>query len=355
MLANNRHMRFMLRGFPFVLITVMSAACRSTTPPPTAAVSPDTWAVVDGRPIKREDVEKAYRRSGQGAQPLSDEETLTAKLALLNDFIVQDILVAKARDLKIEIPPGDLETAYSEAKKNLTDEAFQQELTKRNLSTADMREGLRRELLSQKVIEREVGSKIAISDQEITDFFNANKAAFNMAEDSYRVAQIVVTPVRDPQIANRSGDDATTPQAATAKTQMLMERLKTGASFSELAMDYSEDPQSAPRGGDLGYVPVSTLKNAPPTLRDAVLNKTPGSVNVVGSGGGYTIVLVVGFEKAGQRDLSMPQVREQITSTLRGRREQLLRAAYLSSLRNDTRVVNSLARRIVDSQGKALK
>jgi len=349
-------MRFVLRGSPFVLTALLSAACRSTPPPPAAAtpVSADTWAVVDGREIKREDVEKAYRRSGQAAQP-SDEEALTAKLTLLNDLIVQDILLAKARDLKIEIPPGDLDTAYSDARKNLSDEAFQQELTKRNLSTADMREGLRRELLAQKVVEREVGSKIAISDQEITDFFNANRAAFNITEDAYRVAQIVVTPVREPQLANRSGDDATTPQAAAAKTQMLMERLKTGAMFSELAMDYSEDPQSAPRGGDLGYVPVSTLRNAPAALRDAVLNKTPGSVNVVSSNGGYTIVLVVGFEKAGQRDLSMPEVRERITSTLRGRREQLLRAAYLTALRNDTRVVNYLARRVVDSQGKALK
>jgi parvulin-like peptidyl-prolyl isomerase len=120
-------------------------------------------------------------------------------------------------------------------------------------------------------------------------------------------------------------------------------------------MDYSEDPQSAPRGGDLGYVPVSALKNAPAALRDAVLNKTPGSVNVVSSGGGHTIVLVVGFEKAGQRDLSMPQVRDQITSTLRGRREQLLRGAYLSALRNDAKVVNYIAKRVVDAQGHALK
>src|SRR4051812_24979975 len=187
-------MRLVLRGSPFVLTALMWAACRSTPPPPAVVtpVSADTWAVVEGREIKREDVEKAYRRSGQAAQP-SDEEALTAKLTLLNDLIVQDILLAKARDLKIEIPPGDLDTAYSDARKNLSDEAFQQELTKRNLSTADMREGLRRELLAQKVVEREVGSKIAISDQEITDFFTANKAAFNITEDAYRVAQIVVT------------------------------------------------------------------------------------------------------------------------------------------------------------------
>src|SRR5688500_19640293 len=87
------------------------------------------------------------------------------------------------------------------------------------LPISNMRDGLRRELLTQKVIEREVTSKVAVTEQEIADFFNANRAQFNLAEDSYHIAQIVVTPVRDPQLSNRSRDDAATPQAATAKTR----------------------------------------------------------------------------------------------------------------------------------------
>src|SRR5215204_5273884 len=83
----------------------LAAACRSTPSTPAAApVSADTWAVVDDRSIGRADVEKAYRRTRDQSQPLSDEETLTAKLSLLNDLIVQDILIAKARELKLELP-----------------------------------------------------------------------------------------------------------------------------------------------------------------------------------------------------------------------------------------------------------
>ena len=48
----------------------------------------------------------------------------------------------------------------------------------------------------------------------------------------------------------------------------------------------------------------------------------------------------------------MPGVRDQISQTLRTRKEQLLRTAYLTSIRNDAKVVNYLARRIVESQGK---
>lgn len=333
-----------------VLAVCAGTACRSTAPAPPP-VSPDAWAVVDGREIKRDEVEKAFKRVRDSSQPMSPEEEMTAKLGLLNDMIVQDLLLAKAVTLKLEVPESELETAYGNAKKNISDAEFQQEVSRRGLTPAEIRDGLRRELLTEKVINQEVVSKITVSDQEVSDFFNANRAQFNVAEESYHVAQIVVTPVRDARITNRTGDDAATPQAAVAKIQMLMERLKAGADFRDLAVGYSEDPDSAPRGGDMGLVPVSQIKQAPPPLRDAVLNKEAGAVNVATSNGAYALVLVVAHEQAGQRDLSMPAVRDGITRTLRGRKEQLMRTAYLTAVRSDAQVTNYVARRLVESKG----
>jgi parvulin-like peptidyl-prolyl isomerase len=336
-----------------VLAVSLTAGCRSTPAPlPAPAVTADTWAVVNGKQIVRDDVEKAFRRTQDPAQPVSDEEAMTTKLAVLDELIMQEILIAKARDLKIEVAESELDAAYNERKKNMPEDAFQQELAKRKLSTADMRDGLRRELLGRKVLEKEVGDKITVTDQEVTQFFDANRQQFNVAEESYRLAQIVVTPVRDQQIGNRTGNDAATPEAAAAKVRMIVERLKTGVPFRELAMDYSEDPESAQRGGDMGFVPLSSLKQAPPPLRNAVLGKEPGSVNVVSGGGAHSIVLVVAHETAGQRDLTMPAVKETITTTLRGRKEGLLRTAYLTAARADADVTNYLARRVVEGQGK---
>jgi hypothetical protein len=96
---------------------------------------------------------------------------------------------------------------------------------------------------------------------------------------------------------------------------------------------------------------VSRLKQAPAPLRDAVLNKEPGTVNLASGGGAHTLVLVVAHEPAGQRDLSTPVVRQRISETLRGRKEQLLRSAYLTAIRSDTAAVNYLARRLVESNG----
>ena len=335
-----------------LLLTVLVAACRST-PAPAPAPSANAWAVVNGHEITRDEVEKAYRRAAPTpGQQLSEEEAYTAKLNLLNELIVQDLLLAKARELKVELTDTELENAYNDAKKNIPDAAFQQELKTRNLTAEDMRDDLRRNLLAQKVVEKEITAKAAVTDAEITAFFEANKAQFNRQEDAVRIAQIVITPVRENQRTNRSGDDATTPQEAQAKAQMVMARLKEGIAFGEVAADFSEDAESAQRGGDLGFVPMSALRQAPPQLRDAVLKSNPGSVQLVSQGGAHTIVLTVAKESAGQKDLSMPEVKEAISSTLKGRREGLLRAAYLTALRNDAVVVNQLAKQLVASSGK---
>ncbi|MEQ1868669.1 MAG: peptidylprolyl isomerase [Vicinamibacterales bacterium] len=344
--------RFCVRSLVLVAAGAVAACSSKPATPVVAPVSADTWATVSGHAIMKEEVDKAYRRAQEPAQALSPEETLTAKLNVLNDLIVQELLFSKARALNIDVAQADLDAAYANAKKNIPDEAYQQELTRRNVSADDMREGLRRELLAQKVLAQEVGAKVVVADQEIADFFAANKPQFNIPEESYRLAQIVITPVRERQLANSTGDDVTTPQEATAKAQMLMDRLKAGTTFSELAAGYSEDPESAPRGGDLGFVPLSRLKQAPAQLRDAVLNKAPGSVNVATLNGGHTIVLVMGHEMAGQRDLASPGVRDGISQTLRARKEQLLRVAYLTAVRTDASIVNYLARQVVEAKGQ---
>jgi hypothetical protein len=75
-------------------------------------------------------------------------------------------------------------------------------------------------------------------------------------------------------------------------------------------------------------------------------------VNVASAGGIYTIVAVIAHEPAGERGLSTPGVKDGITQTLKDRKEQLLRTAYLSAARGDAAVVNHAARRVVESQGK---
>jgi peptidyl-prolyl cis-trans isomerase SurA len=338
-----------LRSASAAIVCVsVSSACSERVPPPPG---PDVWATVNTREIRKDDVEKAYRRIAPLSPVPSDDEAMTAKLRILNDLIDQNILLAKAETLKIQPTDAEVDKAFGERKSNMPEDAFQKELTQRSLTADDMKASLRRELIVQKLLEQEVGAKIAITDETIRQFFESNRAQFNVPETRYRVAQIVVTPVRDRQVRNRANDDATTPEEAQRKVQMLMSRLKEGADFATLAAEHSEDPQTAPQGGDLGFIPVSALSQVAPELRKAVVNAKPGNVSVIPSAGGYTLVLLVGREEAGQRDLSTPGVKEGIQGALRERKEQLLSAAYLANARNDAKVVNYLARQVIGTQG----
>jgi peptidyl-prolyl cis-trans isomerase SurA len=336
---------------PLVLaLAALSQACQSA--PQGPPITPDTWAVVNGKAIMRADVDKAYNRTRDPNQTLADEEVLIVKLGLLDEMITQELILARAPGLQVTVADADVDKAFTDARQGLAEDAFRQELARRALSENDMKDSIRRELTVQKVLEADVTAKVTIADQEVTDFFNANKAQFNVPEDSVHLAQILVTPAQDPQIANRTGDDATTPQAAQTKVNGLMQRLQQGSSFTDLAMDYSEDPESAPRGGDMGLVPVSAIRQAPAALRNAVLEMEPGVARVVSDGGALRIMLVVSREAAGQRDLTSPGTKDQITQALKARREQLVRNAYLASLRAEADVTNYLATRLVEGSGK---
>jgi peptidyl-prolyl cis-trans isomerase SurA len=333
---------------------LLLSACNRTAsvPAPPPPVPADAWATVDGRNIAAAEVEKEYQRTRDVNATLSSEEVQAAKLSLLEGLITQDLLLAKARELMIDVTQSDIEKAFMETKGNLTDERFQQELSRRSLTADDVRASLRRDLTVQKVLESQVTSKVTITDTEITDFFNANRERFNLPEDAYHLAQIVVTPVREPQTTNSSGDDATSPQAVQQKVAMLMQRLQRGESFAELAAQFSEDADTAPRGGDLGLVPISAVRKAEPALRNAVLQMVPGNARVVNQNGASAIVYLVAKQVAGQRDLSTPGVKDQITEALKARREQLLRSAYLAELRTDARITNHAAKRVVEANGK---
>jgi peptidyl-prolyl cis-trans isomerase SurA len=347
MLSTRRHSLPVLAAFAAL---ALSTACSGTSNKPP---SPDVWATVDDHQIKQDDVLKAWRRSAQ-AVPTSttDDDALMAQLGVVDELITQEVLLARGRELKLDVADSDVDKAYTDRKANLSDDQFQAALKERSLTPDDLRQALRRDLLTQKVIEREVSSRIDVSDAEVSDFFAAHRADFNVREAQYHIAQIVITPVKDPQIRNRKNDDATTPDEAKRKFDMLMARFKSGGDFAQLAMDYSEDPQTAPQGGDLGFISASQLARVPPQLRDIVLKTEPGNLGTATAGGGYTIVALIAREQAGQRELSSPGMRDTVRNTVKDRKEQLLRAAYLTKLRNNAKIQNYLAWHIVDTQSK---
>lgn len=318
--------------------------------------APDVWAVVNGVEIKRDEVEKYYKsRINPEAQETSPEEVLSGKLNVVEQLINNEILLERAKKLNLEASDGEVEDKFTELKSGYTEEEFQKKLKDGGMAVDDLKHDLRRQLSIQKLLNREVAAKVTITDQDVLDFYNTNRNQFNVAEAQYRISQIVITPHKDQMVRNRKNDDATNEAEAQRKAKMLQDKLNSGADFAQLAMDYSEDPNTAATGGDLGYIPESSL-NAPqtdPMLKKVVLSLKPGQVSPpIQLRDSVRILKLVAREAAGQRGVNDPQVQQMVRDTLRNRKEQLLRNAYLAVARDEAKVINYLAQQVIESAGK---
>jgi peptidyl-prolyl cis-trans isomerase SurA len=318
--------------------------------------APDVWAVVNGVEIKRDEVEKYYKsRINPEAQETSPEEVLSGKLNVVEQLINNEILLERAKKLNLEASDGEVEDKFTELKSGYTEEEFQKKLRDGGMTVDDLKHDLRRQLSIQKLLNREVAAKVTITDQDVLDFYNTNRSQFNVAEAQYRISQIVITPRKDQMVRNRKNDDATNDAEAQRKAKMLQDKLNSGADFAQLAMDYSEDPNTAATGGDLGYIPESSL-NAPqtdPLLKKVVLSLKPGQVSPpIQLKDSIRILKLVAREAAGQRGVNDPQVQQMVRDTLRNRKEQLLRNAYLAVGRDEAKVINYLAQQVIESAGK---
>jgi peptidyl-prolyl cis-trans isomerase SurA len=318
----------------------------------------DVMATVDGRKILRADVDKYYDNNVASAQQAPVGEQATAlRLNILHQMIDDEILMRRAEKLGLLATDEEIDRKYNEFKAPFTQEELDKRLKDKKITLADFKRDIRRSITVEKVMNKEVSSKINVTDQDITDYYTAHKGEFNLIETTYHLAQIMVTPSPNPQAHNQN-DKAQNEAEARKKIQMISNRLDSGDDFATLAMKYSEDPETSGNGGDLGTVPESGLKGTDPATRDAVMKLKPGQyspivtvVNPDRQQVGYRIVKLVAKEPAGQRELSDPRVQQAIRSQLHDRREQLLKAAYYEVLRDSAKVENYYAKKVLDSNG----
>jgi len=319
-------------------------------------------ASVDGRNIYYADLEKYYQNQAAGSerQPVGEQATVL-RLQILSTLIDNELVMRQAEKQGLLATDEEVDRKLNEIKSPFTKEQFDARLKERKLTLDDFRHDLRQSLTVEKVLNKEVTSKITISDQDITNYYNAHRAEFNLVEPQYHLAQIFVTTVPNPQVHNLKNDKAQNEPEARRKAQMLENRLDSGDDFGNLAMGYSEDPETSGNGGDLGFAPESSLKNTDPATREMVMRLKPTQyspvVAIVNPNSGqvvaFRIIKLIAKEPAGQRDLKDPRVQETIRAQLRDHREQLLKLAYYEVLRDQARVENNYAQRVLAQEGVA--
>jgi peptidyl-prolyl cis-trans isomerase SurA len=334
------------------LLLMLAAACSR------GQGGTDVLAKVNGRKIMRSEVDRYFRRQTQGVpQALSEEEAQSLRLNILHTLIDNEILMQRAEKLGLLATDAELDNKLSEVKAPYTNEEFDRRLKDGDLTLDEFRRELRRSITINKVVDKEISSKISISDADITAYYNRNKAKFNLIEPNYHLAQILVTSQPNPQVRNLKNDKAQNEAEARKKVQMIYNRLQSGEDFAVLASSYSEHPETSANGGDLGLVPESSLKSDRQTF-DVISKLRAGQytqplVSADPKTHQIQVLIVRLIEKfpAGQRELKDKQLQDWIRTRLREGREQLLRDAYYDSLHNSASIENYLADQIVKSTG----
>ncbi len=312
----------------------------------------DVMATVNGRKITRTEVEKYYNnQTADAPQKPSQEQADSLRLSILRELIDNEILMQRAEKMGLLATDEEINSKLAEIKAPYTQEEFDKRLKERNLTLDDFKRDLRRSITIEKVLNKEITSKINISDDDITAYYNQHKAEFNLIEPQYHLAQILVTTQPNPQVRNVKAQNEAD---ARKKIQMIENRLDSGEDFATIAMNFSEQPETSQNGGDLGFVPESSLKSDR-TAYEAVNKLKPGqytAVLVVADPNthqvyGFRVVKLLSKQAAGQRDLKDPHVQQTIREQLRDRREQLLKAAYYETIRDKASVQNYFAEEIL--------
>src|SRR5437868_10816692 len=219
-------------------------------------VGEDVSATVDGRKIYRTDVEKYYQNqtSGSEQQPVGEQAT-SLRLSILRELIDNEILMRRAEKLGLLATDEEVESKLNEIRSPYSKEQFDTRLKEKKITVDDFKRDLRRSLTVEKVLNKEITSKINVSDQDIANYYNAHKSEFNLIEPQYHLAQIFVTTAPSPQVRNLKNDKAQNEAEARKKIQTLANRLDSGEDFGTLAMNYSEDSETSANDGELGFTP----------------------------------------------------------------------------------------------------
>jgi len=242
-------------------------------PQQQVAVIDSVVAVVNDDVITRQELNERLRVAiGQlqkQGTPLPAPEVLERQIL---ERMITDMLQAQfAKETGIRVDDTQLDLAITRiAQQNGFPSLieFRARLEADGVDFKKFREEIRSEIISTRLREREVESKLIISDTEV-DSYLANKEKMGGAKEEFHLAHIlVVVPER------ASAADI---QAANDRAEQALNQLKSGADFAQVAAGYS-DARDALKGGDLGW---RLSDHIPPTFMSELQNLQPGQVTAV--------------------------------------------------------------------------
>lgn len=343
-----------------------------------AAVMEELAAKVNNEPVMMSEYNKTkdmlieqYRAAMPDFFKAKDAKEQIEKAAM-DKLIDEALLRQKAVAMKIKVYDRELDLGVAEVKKRFSrdennapldpaaaDEAFAGELRKEGLTQAEFRERIRKQLMVRKLIEESIRSKAALPKaEEVKSYFDKIKAAVGgdkavfagldeeATQDLMAVAQrfkeFTAERARVRHILFKFDENAplTEKNKALKNAEDVKKELDAGADFEDAALKYSDDTESARKGGDLGYVIKGML---PKELDEISFQLALGEISKpVGTQFGYHLLRV--DEKRIAQKLKYDAVKDDLEQLLTQTNFGKELAAYLKDLRKDAKIENFTAK-----------
>lgn len=292
-----------------------------------AALSP--VQIVNGTPITRIEVDRTVRvllaQSGQ-TPPFAEEFLKQVETNALEQLVNATLLYQVAA--KSDIPDLEKRVAdqLAQSKARFANPAEFESALKFGMMTADdFALSTRREIVINSYIEKEFSPKVTVTDEEISQYYEVNKDRYFKKGESVKASHILVAVTEKSSLEEK--------EKAQKKALDLLNRVKAGESFEELAKAESACP-SAARGGDLGFFARGQM--VPPFEQAAFAMKPGETSELVASQYGYHIIKVVDKQQAGM--VSLAEVKDKIRDYLKLNGIQKLVTEYVNELRSKAKM-----------------
>jgi peptidyl-prolyl cis-trans isomerase SurA len=291
----------------------IEAPAPQMTLPATAAITTNGTVVEDAivrvndQIIDRSDYVRAEAELQEEARQsnLSADELAERQKDMLRDMIDQQLLLSRGKELEISADAELIRRLDEIRKQNKMDsiEDLEKAVRESGLSVEDWKAGIKNSIITQMVVSKEVGQTLRLTAKQEQAYYDQHKQEFEQPEQVRLSEILIATP-----------EDATEAQIAQAKSRAddVEAKLKTGASFEEMAKQLSGG-QTAAKGGDLGEFKRGALGSS--ALEDPVFALKAGEWTApIRTRQGFVVLKVTEHTQAGIPPLSAvePQVQEAV-------------------------------------------
>ena len=259
-------------------------------------------AIVNSEPVTNNEIRSRLiryeRRLAEQNQGMPPRDVLLKEI--LEDVIKEKIQMQMAKEAGIKIDGRILDAAvqnYAD-KNNIPVEELRKRVSSDGVGYAQIRTDLERQLIIQKLREREISTRVSIPENEIDAFLKLTPGVLSDAPPEIDLAQILIIVPEDANAAKI--------QNLKERAERLLVKAKSGEDFFKLAQENS-DGTDAKNGGQMGMRPVDRY---PTLFAEAVANLKDGDISdIIKSGAGFHILKVIAKQSAGNAGLIVTQTR----------------------------------------------